>query len=60
MGDMKKSSANPVEVTKLDSLDILACGMGISHSVFIAKNDTDEEKKAIEKFKILDQSDQDK
>lgn len=60
MGDMKKSSANPVEVTKLDGVHILACGMGISHSVFIARNETEEDKKAIEKFKILDQSDQDK
>ena len=60
MGDMKKSSANPVEVTKLDGVHILACGMGISHSVFIARNEAEEDKKAIEKFKILDQSDQDK
>ena len=60
MGEFKKSSAQPVEVTKLDHVHVLAAGMGVSHSVFIARNDTDEDKKGLEKYKILDQSDLDK
>lgn len=60
MGENKKSSAQPVEITKLDGVYVLACGMGVSHSVFIARNESDEDKKALEKFKILDQSDLDK
>ena len=34
--------------------------MGVAHSIFIARVDSDEEKKAIEKYDILDQSDLDK
>lgn len=60
MGEHKKSSAQPVEVTKLDGVYVLACGMGVSHSVFIARNESDEDKKALEKYKILDQADLDK
>lgn len=59
MGEFKKSSAQPVEITKLDHVHVLAVGMGVSHSVFIARNETEEDKKGIEKYKILDQSDQD-
>jgi len=59
MGENKKSSAQPVEITKLDSVYVHAVGMGVSHSVFIARNEKDEEKKALEKFKLLDQSDLD-
>jgi hypothetical protein len=36
------------------------CGMGIAHSIFIARVDTEDEKKAIEKYDILDQSALDK
>jgi hypothetical protein len=34
--------------------------MGIAHSVFIARCDSDEDKKALEKYDILDQSALDK
>jgi len=60
MGEYKKSSAQPVEVTKLEHVHVLAVGCGVSHSVFIARNESDEDKKGIEKYKILDQSDLDK
>ena len=60
MGEFKKSSANPVEITKLDPVYVHATGMGVSHSVFIARNDSDEDKKALEKYKVLDQTDLDK
>ena len=59
MGENKKSSAQPVEITKLGDAYIHALGSGISHTVMIARNDTDEDKKALEKFEILDQSDLD-
>jgi len=59
MGEYKKSSAQPIEITKLDAVHVLACGMGVSHSVFIARNDSEEDKKGLEKYKILDQSDLD-
>ena len=60
MGEHKKSSAQPVEITKLDGVHVLSVGMGISHSVFIARNETDADKKALDKFQILDQSEMDK
>ena len=60
MGEHKKTSASPLEITKLDGVHILQVGMGHSHTVFIARNETEDDKKALEKFKILDQSDMDK
>ncbi len=60
LGENKKSSAQPVEIKTLDKVYIHMCGMGIAHSVFIARCDTDEEKKALEKYEILDQSALDK
>ena len=60
MGENKKSSAQPVEIKTLDKVYILQCGMGIAHSIFIARCDTDEEKKAVEKYDILDQTSLDK
>jgi alpha-tubulin suppressor-like RCC1 family protein len=60
MGENKKSSAQPVEIKTLDKVYILQCGMGISHSLFIARCDSDDDKKAIEKYDVLDQSALDK
>ena len=60
MGEHKKSSAQPVEISKLDNVYVHMTGMGVSHSVFIVRNDTDEDKKALEKYRVLDQSDLDK
>ena len=60
MGENKKSSAQPVEVKTLDKVYIHQCGMGISHSLFIARCDSDDDKKALEKYDILDQSSLDK
>eukprot|EP00096_Caligus_rogercresseyi_P007137 TRINITY_DN246_c0_g1_i1.p1 TRINITY_DN246_c0_g1~~TRINITY_DN246_c0_g1_i1.p1 ORF type:complete len:446 (+),score=137.97 TRINITY_DN246_c0_g1_i1:423-1760(+) len=59
-GERKKSSANPVEIKTLDKAYVIKTGMGISHSLFIVRNSSDEDKKAIEDFDILDQSDMDK
>lgn len=59
MGEYKKSSAQPLEITKLDGVHVLAVGCGVAHSVFIGRNETDEDKKALDKYKILDQSDLD-
>lgn len=60
MGENKKSSAQPTEITKLDSVYVHSVGCGVSHSCFIVRNDTEADKKALEKFKVLDQSELDK
>jgi len=60
MGENKKSSAQPVEITKLDNVYVHMVGCGVSHSCFIVRNDSEEDKKALEKFKVLDQSELDK
>merc|ERR1711884_915836 len=60
MGENKKSSAQPTEVSKLDSVYVHSVGCGVSHSCFIVRNDTDADKKALEKLKVLDQSELDK
>ncbi|CAB4068693.1 Protein RCC2 homolog,Protein RCC2 [Lepeophtheirus salmonis] len=59
LGERKKSSAFPVEIKTLDSLYVIKTGMGISHSLFIVRNNSEDSKKAIEEFDILDQSDMD-
>merc|ERR1711894_270231 len=59
LGDMKKSSAQPVEIKTLDKVHVLECGMGIAHSIFIARNENEEDEKAISTYGILDQSDLD-
>ena len=56
---MKKSSANPVEIKTLDKVHVLECGMGIAHSIFIARNESEADEKAISTYGILDQSDLD-
>jgi len=56
-GDMKKSSAQPVEIKTLDKVHVLECGMGIAHSIFIARNENEADEKAIATYGILDQSD---
>lgn len=60
MGENKKSSACAVEITKLENVFVHTCGMGVSHSVFLARNDSEDDKKALEKYKVLDQSELDK
>jgi len=58
-GDMKKSSAPPVEIKTLGQVHVLECGMGIAHSIFIARNESEEDEKAISTYGILDQSELD-
>jgi len=60
MGENKKSSAQPVVIKTLDKVYIHQCGMGVSHSLYIARCDTDDDKKALEEYDILDQSALDK
>jgi len=59
LGDMKKSSSPPVEIKTLNKVNILECGMGMAHSIFIARNENEEDEKAISSYSILDQSDLD-
>merc|ERR1712142_649361 len=56
MGENKKSSACPVEVKSLDKVYVLDVGMGVAHSIFLARNETEADKKAIESYDVLDQS----
>jgi len=58
-GERKKTSSKPVEIDTLESVYALKIGMGLAHSVFICRNETEEDKKAIEAFDILDQSEYD-
>ena len=55
-GDKKKSSANPMMVDTLADVYVLRVGAGISHSLYIVRNSSDADKAALEKFKVLDQS----
>jgi len=60
LGENKKASAAPVEIKTLDKVYCLDVGMGVSHSIFVARNETEADKKAIESYDVLDQSDLDK
>jgi len=50
MGEKQKSSAQPKIVTTLKDVYVYRTGMGYMHSVYIARCDTDSDKKALEKF----------
>ena len=56
MGDMKKSSANPVEVKTMTDLQVSSLAMGISHTVFVSKPTTEAGKKKLAGIQVLDQS----
>jgi len=51
-GDKKKSSAAPTLVDTLDGLYVLKVGAGISHTLYVVRQD-----KAVDKIEVLDQSD---
>jgi len=55
-GIKKKSSANPMIIDTLGKAYVLRIGAGPSHSLFLVRNQTDADKKAIEAFPVLDQS----
>ena len=55
-GEKKKSSAAPSVVDTLDDVYIIRVGAGPAHSLYIARNSSDQDKEAINKFKLLDQS----
>lgn len=58
-GELKKSSAQPVEIKTLDKVHVLECGMGVAHSIFIARNESEAEQRVIDTYEILDQRDLD-
>ena len=39
-------------VKTLDKIYAIDCGMGVSHSIFIARNETEAEKKAVERAAV--------
>jgi len=55
-GEKKKSSASPTVVETLADVYVLRVGAGPAHSLYIARNSSDQDKKNLEKFKVLDQS----
>ena len=55
-GDKKKSSASPMVIDTLADVYVLRVGAGIAHSLYIVRNSSDADKAALEKFKLLDQS----
>ena len=60
MGENKKSSANPVEVKTVSDIFIEQVGMGLAHSLFLARPSDEKEQKKLDAIPVLDQSDQDK
>ena len=56
MGEMKKSSANPVEVKTLTDIHVEKCAMGMAHSLFLAKPMNEKQKLKLDNMKVLDQS----
>jgi len=55
-GLKKKASAAPMILTTLEKVYVLRVGAGTSHSLFIVRNQTDKDKKDLEAFPVLDQS----
>lgn len=49
-----------IQISYISKIFWFQCGMGMAHSLFIARCDTDDEKKALEKYEILDQTALDK
>ena len=43
----------------MDKVYCLDVGMGLAHTIFLARNETEADKKAIESYDVLDQSDLD-
>ncbi|KAK3912807.1 Protein RCC2-like protein [Frankliniella fusca] len=52
LGEIRKSSTTPLEVKSLDGMYIEQVTCGISHTLFIARDKSDEEKKRIEAFEV--------
>ena len=48
LGEMRKSSTTPVEVKALDGIYVEQISCGISLTLFIARDKTDEEKSKLE------------
>lgn len=57
MGTIKKSSAKPTIIDSLEDNYILQVGAGPSHSLFIVRDNNEKDHKALEKFSVLEQSD---
>ena len=53
MGEKKKSSAAPMIVTTFKDLHVIDIGLGYMHGVFVVRDETDKDKKELEKFPLL-------
>jgi len=58
-GMKKKSAAAPMILDTLEKLHVIKVGAGLAHSLFIVRNNSDKDKKAIEDLVVLDQSSMD-
>jgi len=56
-GTKKKSAAQPAIIDTLEKVYTIRVGAGLSHSLFIVRNQTEKDKKELEAFSVLDQSD---
>lgn len=57
MGTTKKSSAKPTMVDTLEDLHVIALGAGPAHTLIICRDNDEKDHKALEKFSLLEQSD---
>lgn len=53
MGEKKKSSAAPLIVTTFKDLHVIDIGLGYMHGVFVVREETDKDKKELEKFPVM-------
>lgn len=53
LGEKQKSSSNPKIVTTLDKVYVYKTGLGYLHAVYIARDETEDDRKEIEKFPLM-------
>ncbi|XP_018319539.1 protein RCC2 homolog [Agrilus planipennis] len=54
LGTFQKSSSTPKEVSRLNGIKVLGLTMGLSHTILIAQNNTDEQKQKLESFELFE------
>ena len=53
LGEKQKSSSNPKIVTTLDKVYVYKTGLGYLHAVYIARDETEDDRKEIGKFPLM-------
>lgn len=54
LGEFNRSSATPKEVNSFSEIKVLGLAMGLTHTLVIALDDTEEQRKKLEKFDSFD------